>query len=104
MSKVPQHKYSTTKTETTPATNQEKWRSCLGLDAQAAKHSTPEDNPVSTDGRASIKKISKSGYESKKTIIITRCLCEPCPLFYTDTISGSILIKCRDPRHTLIEM
>jgi len=70
------------------------------LDPQAAKHSTPEDNPVINGNRASIKSLFKSECESRKTVIITKCLCEPCPIFYTDTISGSIFIKCRDPRHT----
>jgi hypothetical protein len=32
-------------------------------------------------------------------IIITKCLSDPCPIFYTDTMSQSILIECKDPRH-----
>ena len=72
------------------------------MDPQAAKHSTPEDDLVSTDNKIGIKSISKTERESRKAVVITKCLCEPCPIFYTDTISGSIFIECRDPRHTCI--
>lgn len=70
------------------------------MDPQAAKHSIPEENPASTDNRVSIKRLFKPGRDSRKAVVITKCLCEPCSIFYTDTISGSIFIECRDPRHT----
>jgi hypothetical protein len=35
----------------------------------------------------------------KKHVIITKCLSDPCPRFYTDTLSQSILIECKNPRH-----
>jgi hypothetical protein len=36
----------------------------------------------------------------KKThIVITKCLIEKCSGFYTDTISESVLIECKDPSH-----
>jgi len=33
--------------------------------------------------------------KSQKVVIITRCLCDPCPIFYTDSLSESILIQCK---------
>lgn len=39
------------------------------------------------------------GEQLKTPIIITQCPTEPCRHFYTDTITESILIECRDPRH-----
>ena len=45
--------------------------------------------------------MSKDASQSRKTlVVITKCLCDPCPVFYTDTISESILIRCKDPRHS----
>ena len=69
------------------------------MDPQAARHSIPKENPVNSDNKVDIKSLSKSGW-SRKVVLITKCLCEPCPRFYTDTISESIFIECRDPRHT----
>jgi hypothetical protein len=37
--------------------------------------------------------------EELHPILITKCLTDPCSIFYTDTISESILIECKDPRH-----
>jgi hypothetical protein len=70
---------------------------------QAAKYSTPEEDPVNIDGRESIKNLSKEKQEkgNKKTVVITKCLVYPCPIFYTDTISESIMIECRDPIHNI---
>jgi hypothetical protein len=36
-----------------------------------------------------------------KKVIITRCLKYPCPRTYTDTISESFLILCKDPKHEI---
>jgi hypothetical protein len=70
------------------------------LPPQAAKPSIPEDSLLaSNDVKESIKSISTADSESRKKVVITKCLCDPCPLFYTDAISESILIECRDPRH-----
>jgi hypothetical protein len=69
------------------------------LDPQAAKRSIPEDNLVNTDNKVCIKRLSKAECKSRKAVIITKCLCEPCPRVYTDTISESILIECKDPKH-----
>jgi hypothetical protein len=70
------------------------------LDPHAAKHSTPDENLVNSNNKVGIKRISKAQYDNSKVIVITKCLCEPCPRFYTDTISESIFVECRDPRHT----
>jgi hypothetical protein len=67
------------------------------LDPQAAKRSIPEDNLVNTDNKVCIKRLSNA--EFRKLVVITKCLCEPCPRVYTDTISESILIECKDPKH-----
>lgn len=69
------------------------------MDPQAAKRSIPEDNLVNTDNKVDIKSLSKAECKSRKAVIITKCLCEPCPRVYTDTISESILIECKDPHH-----
>jgi hypothetical protein len=70
------------------------------LDPQAAQHSTSEENLlISNNGNEPIKKLFNADTESRKKVVITECLCDPCPRFYTD-IFGSILMECRDPRHT----
>jgi hypothetical protein len=66
---------------------------------QVAKHSIPESNLVSTDDKEAIKRLSKQASQNRKLVVITKCLCDPCPEFYTDTLSESILIRCKDPRH-----
>jgi hypothetical protein len=35
----------------------------------------------------------------RQYIIITKCPTETCSGFYTDTLSESIVIECKDPRH-----
>jgi hypothetical protein len=71
------------------------------LDPQAAQHSIPEENLLaSNDAKESIKRLFNADNEFRKIVVITKCLGEPCPRFYTDTLSESIFIECRDPRHT----
>lgn len=36
-------------------------------------------------------------------IVVTKCLSTECTGVYTDTISESILIICKDPKHVLQE-
>jgi hypothetical protein len=72
------------------------------LDPHAAKHSIPNDNLVTIDNKVCAKRISKIEPGSRRIVIITKCLCDPCPRFYTDTVSESIFIECRDPRHTFV--
>ena len=52
--------------------------------------------PVITD-------LSDKESSSSKPIYVTKCLSEKCTGSYTDTISESILILCKDPKHTLKE-
>jgi hypothetical protein len=33
-------------------------------------------------------------------IIVTECLTEPCPVYYTDSLSQSILVICKNKKHT----
>jgi hypothetical protein len=71
------------------------------LDPQAAQHSIPEDSLLTTNNvKESIKRLSDAVTKVRKVVVISRCLCDPCPGFYTDTLSESILIECKDPRHT----
>ena len=70
----------------------------LGCDeAQAqAQCSIPEENLLATNNaKESVKRLSKTDIESRKRVVITKCLCNPCPRFYTDTLSESLLIECR---------
>jgi hypothetical protein len=48
-------------------------------------------------------KILSSKELKNKEIVVTRCLKTPCPRFYTDTISETFLILCRDPRHNALQ-
>jgi hypothetical protein len=41
----------------------------------------------------------KKQEQQPRIITITKCLSEPCAIFYTDTLSQSILIECKDPKH-----
>ena len=68
------------------------------MDARAAKHSTPEHSLIITNNEVSIKRLSASESASRKSIVITKCLCDPCPRLYTD-IFKMILIVCKDPSH-----
>lgn len=43
--------------------------------------------------------LSGRQLQIKKHIIITKCLSDHCNIFYTDTLSQSILIECKDPKH-----
>jgi hypothetical protein len=71
------------------------------LDPQAAQHSIPEDNLLATNNaKEPIKRLPNADTKSENRIVITQCLCDPCPGLYTDTISESLLIECRDPRHS----
>lgn len=69
------------------------------MDPQAAKHSTPESDLANIHNREPIKSLSN--VQRKKVVIITKCLCDPCPVFYTDSIFESLLIECKDLRHSL---
>lgn len=66
---------------------------------QAAKTSIPEENLVSNNAKESIKRLSNVESKFRKKVVVTKCLSDPCPGFYTDTLSESILIECRDPMH-----
>ena len=68
------------------------------MDANAAKHSTSEHSLIITNDRVSIKRLSASECTSRKPVVITKCLCKPCPRLYTD-IFKLILIVCKDPSH-----
>jgi hypothetical protein len=71
------------------------------LEAEAARPSIPEENLLdSNNAKESIKRLSNADTQFRKTVVITECLCDPCPGFYTDSISESILIECRDPIHS----
>lgn len=59
---------------------------------------TPEDNLVITNNSVSIKRLSTSECRSKKLVVITKCLCDPCPRLYTD-IFKTILIVCNHLSH-----
>lgn len=37
--------------------------------------------------------------ERKRLIVITKCLCHPCPILYSDVITGRVRICCKDPKH-----
>jgi hypothetical protein len=54
------------------------------------------------DDKESIKRPYKAEYESRKAdvIVIMECLSDPCPGFYTDSLSQSLLVVCKDPKHT----
>ena len=67
---------------------------------QAAKRSIPEDL-VNIDDEESIKRLSKEEGKRKKAVVITKCLQDNCTGWYTDTISESLIIQCRDARHQL---
>ena len=64
------------------------------------KPSIPAERLVDSKPANTLKKLSGPD-QNKRHIIITKCLCEPCPEFYTDTIFGSVLIECKDPRHSI---
>ena len=69
------------------------------MDPQAAINPIPIES-VNKDTRNTIKNLAiKSNPKQQRYIIITKCLCDPCPIFYTDTISESIIIECSDARH-----
>ena len=70
------------------------------MDPQAAKNSIPNDNLAFIDHDDSIKSLPQEVLQHKKAIVITQCLCDPCPKYYTDVISESILICCNDMKHT----
>ena len=71
------------------------------MEPQAAQHSIPEDNLlVTNNAKEPIKRLPNADTKSENRIVITQCLCDPCPGLYTDTLSESILIECKDPRHT----
>ena len=70
------------------------------MDPHLAKHSTLNDVLAGTHNQLDIKKVSKAGRRNRREVVITKCLHDPCAGFYTDTISGSIFIRCNDPRHT----
>ena len=71
------------------------------MDAQAAQHSIPEDIlPITNNAKVPIKRLSNADIQSENRIVITQCLCDPCLGLYTDTLSESFLIECKDPRHT----
>lgn len=54
-------------------------------------------SPASTTQKRK-KKLSVERKEPE-TIVITKCLIKPCPRIYTDSLSESILIHCKDPIH-----
>jgi hypothetical protein len=69
------------------------------LDPQAAITPIPIES-VDKDTGNTIKNLAiKSNPKQKRYVIITKCLCDPCPIFYIDTISESLVIQCRDARH-----
>jgi hypothetical protein len=41
-----------------------------------------------------------SEQEQRESITITKCLTQPCPEMYTDSVSESIQIICRSPSHS----
>jgi hypothetical protein len=71
------------------------------LEPEAAKPSIPEENVLvdNNNTKQSIKSLSNADNKFRKRVIITKCLCEPCPRFYTDTISESIIIECKNSKH-----
>jgi len=71
------------------------------LEPRTAKSSIPEENLLvnKIDYKQSIKKLSNADTKSRKRVLITECLCDPCPRFYTDTISESIIIECKNSKH-----
>lgn len=44
------------------------------------------------------KKVSEQ--EQRESISITKCLTQPCPGMYTDSVSESIQILCKSPSHS----
>jgi hypothetical protein len=54
---------------------------------------------VNIDDKESIKRLSKEEGKRKKAVVITKCLQDNCTGWYTDTISESLIIQCRDARH-----
>jgi hypothetical protein len=46
-----------------------------------------------------VDKKQEEQQQHKKHITITKCLSDPCPRFYTDTLCESILIECKSPKH-----
>ena len=81
------------------------------MEPQAAKHSISEQNLVNTDNEVGIKRLSskakaesecESSSRKAKIIVLTECptTTEPCAIYYTDTLSQSLLIVCKNPRHT----
>ena len=48
-------------------------------------------------------KIPSSRKLKKKEIVVTKCLKNPCPRSYTDAISETFLILCRDPIHNTLQ-
>jgi hypothetical protein len=55
-----------------------------------------------TDNKESIKGPYKTECDSRQrdVIITTECLTDPCPGFYTDALSQSLLVVCKNPKHT----
>ena len=72
---------------------------CVDLDSRTAKRSVSAEKIADNKSANTLKKVSELD-QNKRYIVITKCLCEPCPKFYTDTIFKSVLIECKDPRHS----
>jgi hypothetical protein len=51
-------------------------------------------------GNKRLPKDKPSEYDNHTPIIITQCLSSNCNGYYTDSISESVLIQCKDPKHT----
>jgi PIN domain nuclease of toxin-antitoxin system len=60
-----------------------------------AQTKVAESSTIPGDNLAS---IDDHGTES--VVTLTNCPTEPCAIFYTDAISQSILVICKDARHT----
>ena len=70
------------------------------MEVPAAKQPIPSKNKANTDNINLVKNLSKDREnKQRQQVIITKCLSQPCPIYYTDTLSESILIECKDPSH-----
>lgn len=74
----------------------------LAMDQQSKQNFSPVPL-VRTNTSETLLNRSAESHLSKKVIGVTKCLSPECTGVYTDTISESILIICKDPKHVLQE-
>jgi hypothetical protein len=80
------------------------------LEPKSAKPSiSSEDNLINSadaEDKESIKRLSRAGCENTKAdvVVLTECPTKPCAIYYTDTLSQSLLIVCKNPKHEDADM